>query len=287
MTKSNSMLDETIEVDSTPEMTASVSAIIPCYNSVKTLERAVKSVAEQILRPAEIILVDDGSTDSTVEFMYELQKKYGEDWIHIIELGADLGVSTARNSGWEKASQDYVAFLDSDDSWHSKKIEIQYNFMIKNQNIIMTGTGFDILKGEFNEILIGDNFDTKEWKPNRLILKNPFVTPGVMIRSDITERFQAGRSDMDDHLLWLEIAFNYGFVVQIQLPLACLFKSSWGEGGLGSRLWTMEKGELKNYWYLQSTGRISILKASGLSCFSLIKFGRRLFIRHVLNHSSS
>jgi len=276
MTVTNSMANEV----------ASVSAIIPCYNSVSTLERAVSSVAKQTLRPAELVLVDDGSTDSTVDLMYELQKKYGIDWLHIIELGADLGVSTARNTGWEKASQKYVAFLDSDDSWHSRKIEIQYKFMSQNQKVIMSGTGFNIINEKNKEAVLDERFETKEWFPKKLIFKNPFVTPGVMIRADINERFQAGRSDMDDHLLWLEIAFNHGSVTGIKLPLASLYKAQWGEGGLASRLWTMEKGELKNYWYLRATKRISVLSALALSFFSLAKFGRRLFIRHVLNRSS-
>ena len=89
---------------------ASVSTIIPCYKSTETLERAVVSVWNQTLRPKELILVDDGSPDdgATVALMHELQNKYGKDWITIIDLGADLGVSTARNSGWEKVKRTWV-----------------------------------------------------------------------------------------------------------------------------------------------------------------------------------
>jgi glycosyltransferase involved in cell wall biosynthesis len=280
------MLNQVSATDSLANETASVSVIIPCYNSIKTLERAVKSVAEQTLRPGELILVDDGSTDSTVEFMHLLKNKYGKDWICIIELGADLGVSTARNSGWEKASNKFVAFLDSDDSWHSNKIEIQYSYMEENPQVVMTGHRFEIINEEAIQPNLKLKFDTKVWFPSKLILTNPFVTPSVMISASIPERFQAGRSDMDDHLLWLEIAFNYGSVTEIMLPLAALYKPQWGAGGLGSRLWIMEKGELKNYWYLRATKRISTLNALGLSCFSLAKFSRRLFIRYILNRTS-
>ncbi len=159
--------------------------------------------------------------------------------------------------------------------------------MIKNENIVMSGTGFDILTEDDSEPFIDAEFEIKEWSPKKMLLKNPFVTPGVMIRADIKERFQDGRSDMDDHLLWLEIAFNHGFVSEIKLPLAILFKAQWGEGGLGSRLWIMEKGELKNYWYLRQNNKISMLAALGLSFFSLIKFIRRLYIRYILKRSSS
>ena len=132
-----------------PNVTAPVSVIVPCYNCVKTLERAVQSVARQTLRPTELVLVDDGSTDSTVKHMRELQNMFGEDWIHIIELGEDLGVSTARNTGWSHATQKYVAFLDSDDAWHKEKIKIQYSVMEKHPNFIMSGHHYRVAKNTF------------------------------------------------------------------------------------------------------------------------------------------
>jgi len=268
--------------------TANVSVVIPCFNSLKTLERAVESVFNQTLCPNELILVDDGSTDKTVELMYNLKGKYSNFSIIIIELGADLGVSTARNSGWDKSTQNYIAFLDSDDSWHKDKINIQYNFMEINKNIVMTGTNFNIiLSDNENTVVYDERYEVISWTGDELLWKNHFVTPGVMIRSNIKERFQNGRSDMDDHLLWLEIAFNYGVVSMINLPLVFLHKPQWGNEGLASNLWAMEKGELKNYQYLLSTGRISIFKFLFFNIFSIMKFNRRLFIKYILKGTSS
>jgi glycosyltransferase involved in cell wall biosynthesis len=102
---------------------ASVSVIIPCYNCAGTIHRALASVASQSLRPAEVILVDDHSTDDTLQSLYRLQDRYGREWIRIIEQPVNGGPGTARNMGWNAATQTYIAFLDSDDTWHPKKIE--------------------------------------------------------------------------------------------------------------------------------------------------------------------
>lgn len=274
-------------IDTTDNPTASVSVIIPCYNSVKTLKRAVDSVFTQTVVPNEIVLVDDGSTDTTVELMYELQSEYGEDRIKVIELGADLGVSTARNSGWEHATQEYVAFLDSDDAWHPKKIALQYQFMQSNPNYMMSGHHFQVIPDEKSMSEIDENYTVENWGFHKLLFKNPFVTPGVMVRRDVPIRFQAGRSDMDDHLFWLEIANKYGEVPKINLPLALIFKATWGESGLSARLWIMEKGNMKNFWYLHKTKRINVFLFMLMIVQSHIRFLRRLFLKYIVKPAFS
>ncbi|SVB83840.1 uncharacterized protein METZ01_LOCUS236694, partial [marine metagenome] len=96
-----------------------ISVIIPTYNRRNTLPRAVESVLNQIYKPIEIIVVDDGSTDGAKEMcseMYPLVR-------YIYQ--ANSGVSSARNTGIKSASGDWIALLDSDDEWLPDKLEIQ------------------------------------------------------------------------------------------------------------------------------------------------------------------
>jgi len=259
-------------------MIAPVSAIIPCYNSQSTLERAVISVYRQTVQPAELILIDNCSGDETVSLMRALQSRFGNDWIRVVQNEVNIGVASSRNRAWNLASQPYVAFLDSDDSWHSRKIEIQYGYMSKHPAKIVTGHGFAILRGEAVESVIGDVLPIRPRPIGQLLLKNYFVTPGIMLKRDIPERYQEGRCDMEDHLLVIELCFQYGEIDEIQLPLAYLYKAQIGDGGLGSNLWRMERGELQNYRYLVSNGRISFITAAALSIFSLAKFIRRVLM---------
>ena len=95
------------------------SVVIPTYNRRKFLKRALESVYRQSLQPFEVIVVDDGSTDRTPKFV---RAEYpGVDLISQDRAG----VSAARNRGISNSNGDWVAFLDSDDEWHPKKLEKQ------------------------------------------------------------------------------------------------------------------------------------------------------------------
>lgn len=94
-----------------------ISVVIPSYNRRHTLERALRSVFLQSSKVDEVILVDDGSTDASAELV--AHKFPG---VKILRQ-ANLGVSAARNRGIEAAQFEWIALLDSDDSWHAHKIE--------------------------------------------------------------------------------------------------------------------------------------------------------------------
>ncbi|MEE2745505.1 MAG: glycosyltransferase [Pseudomonadota bacterium] len=96
-----------------------VSVVIPTFNRCSTLPRAIDSVLAQTNPPEEVIVVDNGSTDSTIQM---LQLNYPS--ISLIRE-AKPGVSAARNKGIMYATSDWVAFLDSDDAWFNSKLEKQ------------------------------------------------------------------------------------------------------------------------------------------------------------------
>ena len=96
-----------------------ISLIIPTYNRCLLLKRALHSVLEQSRPPDEIIVVDDGSTDKTAEM---LKQEFPQ--INTISQ-INKGVSAARNKGIQQAQGDWIAFLDSDDSWQAEKLATQ------------------------------------------------------------------------------------------------------------------------------------------------------------------
>ena len=94
-----------------------VSVVIPTFNRHALLGEALESVRRQTVRPREIIVVDDGSSDGTAE------RLDGDDLVVIRQ--ANRGVAAARNAGVVRASGEWVAFLDSDDVWRPEKLERQ------------------------------------------------------------------------------------------------------------------------------------------------------------------
>lgn len=259
---------------------SNVSAVIPCYRCADTIARALTSIAEQTSRPAEVILVDDCSGDDTLIALYEIQSNYPQGWIKVIVSPENGGAGTARNIGWDAATQPYIAFLDSDDSWHPQKIEIQYGWMSKHPDVALTGhvclqadnENTSDAKDDFSTVDFGFHVVSKK----RLLLSNCFSTPSVMLRSDIVQRFQNGKRYTEDYQLWIEICCAGLGCYHSELPLAFLYKAPYGEAGLSSALWKMEKGELKTYFSLFKKKSIGLGALLFLVGWSLGKFIRRL-----------
>lgn len=95
-----------------------ITVVVPAYNRQDFLKEALDSVAAQTKRPAEVVVIDDGSTDATSR----IARSAGANVVH----QDHLGVSAARNAGVLVAAQPWIAFLDSDDLWLPEKLERQW-----------------------------------------------------------------------------------------------------------------------------------------------------------------
>ncbi len=264
--------------------TAPVSVVIPCFRSKRTIARAIESIAAQTVRPTEIIVVDDGSQDGTAEFIAAIAARHPSGWIRIIGLAENKGAATARNVGWDSATQPFVAFLDADDTWHPKKIELQHDFMAKRPEIVLSGHSHQQLGGRRQRRGGHDDIRAHVLQAYRcvtkwqLLLANRFITPSIMVKRDVPYRFRDGKRYMEDHLLWLQLACDGAPLVRLEAELAFIHKAPFGESGLSARLWSMEVGDLENYWLLADEKRLSIAWAMLLTVYSLLKFSRRLLL---------
>ena len=111
-----------------------VSVIIPTYNRSDTLKRALDSVMNQSRKVDEVIVIDDGSTDTTQELLKAHFPK-----INIIYQD-NQGVSAARNTGIKKAKGNWICLLDSDDSWQPDKLEKQIKTLSENSDYVLCHT---------------------------------------------------------------------------------------------------------------------------------------------------
>jgi glycosyltransferase involved in cell wall biosynthesis len=258
-----------------------VSVVVPCYRCAATLERAVESVAAQTLRPAELILVDDASSDATGPLLQALQARHGT-WVKLVTLPANAGAASARNAGWQVATQVYIAFLDSDDAWHPRKIEIQLAYMQTHPDVALCGHLCRQLTPAASDVPwwpVGDQAPQAHAVTlTGLLLRHAFVTPSVMLRRDIAVRFATGVRHMEDHRLWLDIVGAPLPAVKLMAELVAVYKPVYGASGLSADMWRMEKAELANYRHVQGVGKISRLQLMLLQAYSLAKYARRLTI---------
>lgn len=116
-----------------------ISVIIPVYNAEKTIRQTVLSVLNQTFKDFELIIINDGSTDNTVNILQKIS-----DPRVFIHNFPNRGLSASRNRGIKLASGDYISFIDSDDLWTECKLEHQYNKLRseKNSGLVYSWTVF-------------------------------------------------------------------------------------------------------------------------------------------------
>src|SRR5438093_7506141 len=122
---------------------ALVSVIIPTFNRFRLLCRAVESVLAQTYHDFEIIVVDDGSTDESQGIF---PQRFPE--VHYLRIEHTGIPPIARNAGLRTAQRDYIAFLDSDDQWLPKKLELQVAVLDKNLKVGLVCSNALALKGD-------------------------------------------------------------------------------------------------------------------------------------------
>ncbi len=256
---------------------APVSVIIPCYRAGSTIGRAVASVANQTWPPAELIIVDDGSDDGTRDILCQLQRQHGRNWLRLIALPENRGPGAARNAGWEASTQPYVAFLDADDAWHPRKVELQCQVMLDNPLLALTGHRWRWVRS----LADGDSDNPDRIRVSMLskwtlLVSNVLSTPTVMLKRDLPFRFHPSKKYSEDYLLWLQILFSGYRAAFIHAELAYLYKPPYGASGLSGHLWQMQVGELANYYLLWKERRLSAPLFVMACALSTAKFVRRL-----------
>lgn len=113
-----------------------VAVVIPVFNRAELLPRAVESVLAQTFRPTELVVVDDGSNERYGATREKLEAA-GFRWL---ELSRNQGVAAARNAGAALTSSEWIAFLDSDDEWHSEKLARQLAWHEANPEVRISQT---------------------------------------------------------------------------------------------------------------------------------------------------
>lgn len=256
---------------------ASVSVVVPCFRCKATIGRAIASVEAQSVQPLEIILVDDASGDGTLEMLLEVRRRLGADRVKVIALECNLGAGEARNAGWNAAKGEFVAFLDADDAWHPRKIEVQYAFMRDHPEFAASGHAHSIVRTGVPDVLPPESGYSRVAR-RELLRSNRFITPSAMVRRDLPCRFRPGKRYMEDHALWLDLVVAGLPVARLHACLGHIFKASFGDAGLSASVFAMEAGELAMYRDLWRERSISLAAFAALALFSVAKFFRRLLV---------
>lgn len=187
---------------------ARVSVVIPAYNSAQTLGRALASVRRQTLRPGEILIVDDCSTDDTPRIV----AAYADIGARLITLTQRGGASNARNVGVREARGEFVAFLDADDEWLEAKLEKQMAPIAASPNMAFVSCRAKLLG--VNGYIVGSIHDGvpvatggDAWRA--LLAHNFIATPCVLSRRVLLLElggFDTSLPIAEDQDMWIRLA---------------------------------------------------------------------------------
>jgi len=216
-----------------------VSVIIPVYNRPKKIKLAARSVLQQTFSDLELVLINDGSTDNTEATLDELSRT--DKRIRVINNRENSGVSFARNRGIKASQGEFIALLDSDDSWEKNKLELQMA-LFKNS------PGTDICHTDEIWIRNGKRVNPKKKhkKPDgRVFLQSlPLcaVSPSsIIIRKSIlkeTDLFDVNLPACEDYDLWLQLSARHNFFL---IDKQLVIKTGGHEDQLSAKYWGMDR----------------------------------------------
>lgn len=192
-----------------------VSIIMPAYNAENFIGEAIESVVSQSLRDWELLVTDDGSTDSTCSIVEEFIERDSRVKLYYNESGK--GPASARNNSIERAGGDFIAFLDSDDCWKPEKLERQLEFMER--------VGADFCFTDFSHINEVGFFVRKVQVPKKIdyatLLKgNVIATATVLIRrASFPDLKMPDYPRAQDFALWIKLLrqVDQGFGLNVVL----------------------------------------------------------------------
>ncbi len=189
-----------------------ISIIIPTYNNKEYIIPAITSILKQSYSNYEIIVIDDGSTDDTKEWLlpYQSQIKY--------IYKENGGLASARNCGFEHATGEYIAFLDADDLYRLDKLEKQLEYFTEHPDVGVVYCDVEIIDSEGNpqKILVREmDFDNpKDFLCMLLVRQILPLTTAMMIKRECIDeglRYNEKYRQAEDYMFTIKLAEQYKF----------------------------------------------------------------------------
>ena len=187
-----------------------VSVLMPCYNAQETVDDAVRSITEQTLRSFELIAVDDGSSDGTLD---QLQNWASRDSrIRVLSL-SHAGIIEALNAGLVACTAGLIARMDADDHSHPDRLTRQLEFLTEHPEIAVAGSYVEAFPADqvkegfrlYVEWL--NSLDTPRLIARDIFVESPLAHPSTMIRADWLQRVGGYQEHgwPEDYDLWLRL----------------------------------------------------------------------------------
>lgn len=217
-----------------------ISVIIPVYNGEKTIKQTIESVLNQTFRDFELLIINDGSQDATLEIIQAIN----DERIQVFSY-QNSGVSASRNRALTKAKGEFISFIDADDLWTPNKLELQLKALQDNPQAAVAYSWSDWID-ESGQFLRSGGHITVNGKAYEKLLLRDFIESGSnpLIRKQALDEvgyFEQSVTPAEDWDMWLRLAARYEFVT-VEVP-QILYRIS--PNSASFNIVKMEAGSLK------------------------------------------
>ncbi|RYY55797.1 MAG: glycosyltransferase [Chitinophagaceae bacterium] len=238
----------------------SISVILPAYNCEKYIAQAVQSILSQSFSDFELLVIDDGSTDSTASVVSDLK----DPRLALIRNERNIGLVSTLNRGISMASGKYIARMDGDDISVPHRFKRQFDHLENNPATGMVTSTADLIDEQDKPA--GEWRDDRKYISSRSIRRalpanNCIVHPAVMIRSDLIKiyGFRPEQSQAEDYDLWLRLAADQVRIDKIDEPLLKhrILSRSFTRSRQQNVFWKNARTKLRFARHAFSTGRFN------------------------------
>ena len=199
------------------EQSPLVSVIMPAYNSATFISEAIQSVLAQTHANLELLIIDDASSDNTIEIIKAFQRK--DSRIKLFKNTSNQGAGITRNTGIKEAKGAFTAFLDADDLWLPEKLNVQLEFMAMH-DLAMTFSSYNLM--DESGILLNKKVKALPVLTYQKLLKSNYVgnLTGIYNVEKLGKIYCPKLRKRQDWALWLTILSKIDSTKGIEKPLA-------------------------------------------------------------------
>lgn len=202
-----------------------VSVIMPVYNAEKYIKRAIESILNQTFQDFELLIIDDGSQDNSIE----IANSFKTNKIRLFYTGKQSGAAAARNLGIAQAKGKYIAFLDADDEAYPERLATQVAFLDANLAIDLLASWIKVFDNQGNKLPYIQTVVPFHHLPIKLLFQNCFALSSVMLRKKgLTHlEFDNAFAPAEDYALWARLSYTCQMAI---LPIILVKYLSHSEG---------------------------------------------------------
>ncbi|MDY6784733.1 MAG: glycosyltransferase [Cyanobacteriota bacterium] len=239
-----------------------LSVVIPIYNGEKTIQETINSVLQQSFEDFEIIAINDGSQDTTLEILENIS----DPRLQVFSY-ANAGLAESRNRGIARAKGEFVAFLDADDLWTADKLDSQIQ-ALQNASEAAVAYSFTDYIDETGKIVKKGNYKAVNGNVLEELLVDNFIESGSnpLIRKQALEKvggFDSSINTAADWDMWLRLAEHFHFVA---IPaVQVLYRISDNSMSANIRNQEVQCREVINRVFFRVTPSLQPLKQKSLS----------------------